>query len=422
MRIGIIGMGYVGLPLSVAFGKSGLDVVGIDVDAERVDALNAGRSYVLDVPAADVHALVEAGRLTATADFSALDSVEAVCICVPTPLTKTKDPDISYIVHAVEEVAQHLHPGMLVVLESTTYPGTTEELVRQRLEESGLKAGGDFYLAFSPERVDPGNKIYTTRNTPKVIGGVTPACTERAIALYNHAVDHLVPVSSPKTAEMVKLLENTFRAINIGLVNELAIMCDHLGVDVWEVVEAAKTKPFGFMPFYPSPGLGGHCIPVDPLYLSWKLKSINYTARFIDLATTINSSMPEYVFRKVSDALNDDRKSVNGSRVLVLGVTYKPDVSDIRESPALDIIALLLEKGADVAYADPYVPALDIMGTQLSPVDPAEGVRGFDCVLICTNHSAFDYAAILAETPLVYDARNATAGLEIPPTCRVVRL
>ncbi len=418
----IIGLGYVGLPLAVEFAGAGLRTVGIDVNREKVDGVNRGVSHVPDVPEERLRGPVSQGLLGATTDFSALREADAVCICVPTPLTKTMDPDISHIVASVEEVARHLHPGMLVVLESTTYPGTTEELALPRLEASGLKAGRDFHLAFSPERVDPGNRHYGTRNTPKVIGGLTPACTERAAALYRHAVDTVVPVSTPAAAEMVKLLENTFRAINIGLANEAALMCERLGVDVWEVIDAASTKPFGFMPFYPGPGLGGHCIPIDPLYLSWKMKTANYTARFIELATSINSAMPEHVANRIGDALNLAGKSVRDSRILILGAAYKPGVADIRESPALDIMGLLSRKGAEIAYADPYVPELALPDRTLKAHPPEAGFGGFDCAAIITNHAGFDYARLVGEAPLVYDARNALRGVKIPASCRVVRL
>ncbi len=421
-RVGVVGLGYVGLPLAVEFARGGLHVVGVDVEPTRVEGLNQGNSHILDVHSEELAPLVSAGKLKAATDFGALAAVDAICICVPTPLRKSLDPDISYIVQAAEEVSRILKPGMLIVLESTTYPGTTEEVLLPKLEESGLKAGKDFHLAFSPERVDPGNQRFTTRNTPKVVGGVTPACGERAAALYKHAVDHVVPVNSARAAEMVKLLENTFRAINIGLVNELAIICDRLGVDVWEVIEAAKTKPFGFMPFYPGPGLGGHCIPIDPLYLSWKLRTVNYTARFIELASSINSNMPEYVVEKITDALNWDKKSVNGSKILMLGVAYKRDVSDMRESPALDIMALLLQKGAVLSYADPYVPELDLLGDRFVTDDLTEGLDRFDCVVIATDHSAFDYQRVVRESKVVYDARNATAGLSPAPGCRLVKL
>jgi UDP-N-acetyl-D-glucosamine dehydrogenase len=416
-------LGYVGVPLAVEFGRGGLEVVGIDIDPEKAAALNAGESYIPDVAAVDVAALVAAGRLRATTDFSAIAAVDAVCICVPTPLRKSQDPDISYIVSAVDRIREHLRPGLLIVLESTTYPGTTDELVLPNLEQGGLRAGTDFFLAFSPERVDPGNQVHTTRNTPKVIGGVTPACAERAAALYRHAADHVVTVSNARTAEMVKLLENTFRAVNIAMVNELALMCDKLGVNVWEVIDAAKTKPFGFMPFYPGPGLGGHCIPIDPLYLSWKMKTLNYDARFIELASSINSSMPHHVVDRIAHALNDVERSVRGSRILVLGVAYKRNVGDTRESPALDIIGLLRQRGAEVHYADPYVPALEVLG-QAVPAHAvaAQGAGGFHLVAIITDHAAFDYPRILREAPLVFDTRNATAGLPCPEGCRVIRL
>lgn len=422
IRVAVIGLGYVGVPLAVEFARGGVEVVGIDVDAGKVATLNAGNSYVLDVPDATVATLVNEGRFLATTDFAVLADSDAVCICVPTPLRKSQDPDISYIVSAVEEAARFLHRGMVVVLESTTYPGTTAELVLPKLEETGLRVGTDFYLAFSPERVDPGNAQFGVRNTPKVIGGITPACTKKALDLYRHAVDTLVPVSNARTAEMVKLLENTFRAINIGMVNELALMCDRLGVDVWEVIDAAKTKPFGFMPFYPGPGLGGHCIPIDPLYLSWKMKTINYTARFIELASTINSSMPEYVVEKAVLALNSVRKSVNGSRILILGVAYKRDVSDTRESPALDIIGLLKARGGEVSYADPHVPALEILGETLTACDWRAGVADFDLVIVVTDHTTFDYPSIMAQASLILDTRNATGRFTPPDSCRVVKL
>ena len=348
-RAGVVGLGYVGLPLAVELAHGGLRTVGIDLDARKVAAIQRGESYIPDVPSTDVAPLVAAGRLEATTDFRIVRDLDTVNICVPTPLRKTKDPDMSYIVSAVEAIAEHVHAGMLIVLESTTYPGTTEEVVQPLLERSGLKAGRDFFLAFSPERVDPGNGTFTTRNVPKVVGGMTPACAELAAALYNTAVETVVPVSSPRVAEMVKLLENTFRAVNIGLVNEIALMCDKLGIDVWEVIDAAKTKPFGFMPFYPGPGLGGHCIPIDPFYLSWKAKQSGFEARFIELAGQVNGSMPHFVVDKIAEALNGDKKSVNGSRVLVVGIAYKRDIDDIRESPALDVMAVLREKGAHVS-------------------------------------------------------------------------
>jgi len=415
-------MGYVGVPLAVEFARGGLQVIGIDVDPEKAEMLNAGRSYIPDVSSEVIAGLTQTGQLRATTGFEVIAEADAVCICVPTPLRKSEDPDISYIVSAVDAVVPHLHPGLLVILESTTYPGTTEELVQPRLEAGGLRAGIDFHLAFSPERVDPANTQYNVRNTPKVVGGISPACTARAAALYRHAVDTVVPVSNARAAEMVKLLENTFRAVNIGMVNELALICGKLDVDVWEVIDAAKTKPFGFMPFYPGPGLGGHCIPIDPLYLSWKLKTLDYNARFIELASNINASMPEHVVDRIADLLNGVAKSVRGSRILVLGVAYKRDVSDIRESPALDIIGLLKQKGAQVSYADPYVPELEILGDTLVSHDVTKGAAGFDIVVIVTNHSAFDYARIVGEAPLIFDTRNATAGLSAAPGHTIVKL
>ncbi len=412
IRTGVIGLGYVGLPLAVEFAKSGYDVVGLDIDARKVDAIGEGRSYIPDVSDSDVARLVASGHLRATTDFAAIAGMDTVNICVPTPLRKTKDPDVSYMVAAVTEVARYLHPGMLVILESTTYPGTTEELARPILEATGLKAGRDFFLAFSPERVDPGNPNFNTTNVPKVVGGTTRACADLAAALYARAIDRVVTVGSTRAAEMVKLLENTFRAVNIGLVNEIAMMCDTLGIDVWEVVDAAATKPFGFMPFYPGPGLGGHCIPIDPFYLSWKAKQNGFDARFIELAGEINGHMPEYVVSKVTAALNDQRKAVKGSRVLVLGVAYKRDINDVRESPALDVMKLLGEKGAEVFYADPHVPFLPADAWHgphalESVALDRESLERFDAVVITTDHSAFDYALILEYSRAVVDTRNA---------------
>ena len=424
-RIGILGLGYVGLPLAVVFAEAGFTVVGIDPIQEKVDLLNKGESYILDVPTETVARLVKAGKLQATTDYSALDMVDAVSICVPTPLRKTGDPDLSFIVSATEGLAPHLHRGQVVVLESSTYPGTTREMVLSRLEEaSGLTVGKDFFLAFSPERVDPGRTDWTTINTPKVVGGITEDCTAVAAAWYEQALKTVVPVTSAEVAEMAKLLENTFRMINIGLVNELAIMCDRLGVDVWEVIEAAATKPFGFMKFTPGPGLGGHCIPIDPLYLSWKLKSLNYTARFIELASEINTGMPRFAVNKVQDALNDHGKPVKGSQVLVLGVAYKPNIDDMRESPALDVIHLLQEKGAVVRYHDPFVPQFkhdDWAMQSLTDEELMPAVRSADAVVIVTNHSAYDYPAILDTAQLIIDTRNALgkAGYRHP---KVVRL
>ena len=410
--VAVIGLGYVGLPLAVEFAKAGFSVVGIDVDGEKIGTLSRGKSYIQDVPHRDVKDLVAAGRLTATTDFSVLRRVDTVSICVPTPLRKTRDPDISYIAAATEQVARYLRPGQLVVLESTTYPGTTNEVVLPELAKGGRRVGKDFFLAFSPERVDPGNPTFNTRNTPKIIGGVTPGCTRLAVALYRHAVDTVIPVGSTQAAEMVKLLENTFRAINIGLANEVALMCRMLGIDVWDVIDAAATKPFGFMAFYPGPGLGGHCIPIDPLYLSWRLKAFNYNARFIELASEINTKMPEHVVELVGEALNGAKKSVNGSKLLILGVSYKRNVDDVRESPALDIIRLLRLKGARVAYADPFVPKLDIGDGETLTSVKTDRLGGYDAVVIITDHAKFDYKAIVKQAKLVVDTRNATKDVK----------
>jgi len=408
-RIGVIGLGYVGLPLAVEFAKDGFDVTGFDVDGTKVAEINAGRSYILDVKTADVAACVTAGRLRATTDMSKLGEMDAVDICVPTPLRKTKDPDMSYVVSAAEEIAKYIHPGMLIVLESTTYPGTTAEVLQPMFEARGLTVGEGFYLAFSPERVDPANEKFNTRNTPKVVGGTTPACSEVAAALYSAAVDTVVPVSSTQVAEMVKLLENTFRAVNIGLVNEIALMCHRMNIDVWEVIDAAKTKPFGFMPFYPGPGLGGHCIPIDPFYLSWKAKQSGFECRFIELAGHVNGSMPEYVVERISEALNTCRKAINGSRIHLFGIAYKKDVSDMRESPALDILQLLHRRGAELSYTDPYVPSLKEGAVCLRSVAEDE-VSGVDCAVIATDHKAFNYANMPGRFPLVMDTRNALKG------------
>ncbi len=408
-RAAVIGLGYVGLPLAVEMALAGYETVGIDVDARKIDAINKGKSYILDVPNEDVVRLVREGRLRATLDFDALREVEAISVCVPTPLRKTKDPDISYIAASVEQIAPRLQPGQLVILESTSYPGTTDEMVLPHLANNGRQVGRDFFLAFSPERVDPANPVWKTRNTPKVVGGVTPACTLRAAEFYGRVFDTIVPVSSTRCAEMVKLLENTFRAVNIGLVNEVAMMCNRLGLDAWEVIDAAATKPFGFMPFYPGPGLGGHCIPIDPVYLSWKLKTLNFTSRFIDLATEINASMPYYVVSRILEALNDAGKPLKGARVVVVGVAYKKNVSDIRESPALDLIHLLRKRGACVDYHDPHVPALregeiDMKSVALTPAR----LRACDLAVIATAHDSLDIASIVRHAPLVFDARNAT--------------
>jgi UDP-N-acetyl-D-glucosamine dehydrogenase len=414
-RVGVIGLGYVGLPLASEFARAGFTTVGIDVDPRKIDAVNQGISYIPDVPTAEVARLVSSGKLRATTDAAILAELDTVNICVPTPLRKTKDPDMSFVVSAVEKVAAHLHPGMLIVLESTTYPGTTEELMRPMLEAKGLRAGVDFFLAFSPERVDPGNATYNTHNVPKVVGGVGPQSTTLACALYGAAIERTVPVSSPQAAEMVKLLENTFRMVNIGLVNEIALMCDRLRIDVWEVVRAAATKPFGFMPFYPGPGLGGHCIPIDPFYLSWKAKQTGFEPRFIELAGQVNAAMPHFVVEKVGDALNGHRKSINGSTILILGLAYKRDIDDIRESPSLDVMTLLHQKGASLKYADPHVPALSARGWHggfdlKSEALTAEALAGADCVVVLTEHSSVDYEMVARSSPLIVDTRNAIPG------------
>jgi UDP-N-acetyl-D-glucosamine dehydrogenase len=412
-RIAVLGLGYVGLPLAVVFAETGFSVTGIDTAEDKVDSIMRGESHIQDVSSEQVARLVSSGKLNATTEFSVLQDIEAVSICVPTPLRKTGDPDLSFIMDATEDLARYIHPGMIVVLESTTYPGTTREILLPKFEEaSGLIAGEDFYLAFSPERVDPGRKDWTTLNTPKIIGGITPSCSEVAATWYSQALQTVIQVSSSEVAEMVKLLENTFRMINIGLVNEMAMMCDRLGVDVWEVIDAAATKPFGFMKFTPGPGLGGHCIPIDPLYLSWKLRTLNYTARFIELASEINTSMPIYVVAKIQDALNEQRKPLKGSRVLVLGAAYKPDIADLRESPALDVIGLLENKGAQVSYHDPYITRLQHDDWEKTSVpDLTETLRDVDCVVIITNHSDYDYAAILREAELIVDTRNAIGDI-----------
>ncbi len=406
--VGVVGLGYVGLPLAVALAKAGYRVIGVDADAEKSEALSRGESYIPDVPAAEVRALVAEGKLSATTDYGSLREADGVSVCVPTPLRKTGDPDLSYIVSAVRSLQPVLHAEMVVVLESTTYPGTTRELVLPEVEAAGLAVGEELFLAFSPERVDPGRKDWTTENTPKVIGGITPACTEVAAAFYSQAIDSVVRVSSTESAEMTKLLENTFRAVNIALVNEMALMCDRLGIDVWEVIEAAGTKPFGFMKFKPGPGLGGHCIPIDPVYLSWKLKSVKYNARFIELASEINTNMPRYVVTRVQNALNDRGKAIKGSHLLVIGVAYKADVSDTRESPALDVIGLLRDLGAEVSYYDPMVPSLAHEGWELTSItDPIQGAANADCVVVITDHHDVDYAALAEAADLIFDSRNA---------------
>jgi UDP-N-acetyl-D-glucosamine dehydrogenase len=411
-RVGILGLGYVGLPLAVVFAEAGFHVTGIDPDSRKVDSLAKGISYIPDVKTETVEKLVKSGRLTATTDFSVLKDIDAVSICVPTPLRQTGDPDMSFIISVTDELARYMHEGMVVVLQSTTYPGTTREMLLPKLGlERGFEVGKDWFLAFSPERVDPGREDYTTKNTPKVMGGITEDCGEVATAWYEGAIEVVHHVSSAEAAEMTKLLENTFRMINIGLVNELAIMCEHLGVDVWEVIDAAATKPFGFMKFTPGPGLGGHCIPIDPLYLSWKMKSFSYNARFIELASEINTNMPRYVVSRVMEALNDRSKPVRGSKILVLGAAYKPDVNDIRESPALDVIGLLLKKGADVGYHDPYIPHIhhETEGWQMDSVqDMMKAVGEADAVVIITDHKVYDYEAIVREAKFVFDSRDAT--------------
>lgn len=422
-KVAILGMGYVGLPLAAVFAEAGFDVTGIDPDKRKAEAIQKGESYIGDIKSAQVAKLTQAGKLHASTDFALLASADAVSICVPTPLRKTGDPDLSFILSATEQLAKYLHPGMVIVLESTTYPGTTRELVLEKLQAaSGLKVGVDFFLAFSPERVDPGREDWTTINMPKVIGGITPACGEVAALWYGQALQAVVPVSSTEVAEMAKLLENTFRMVNVGLVNEMALMCQRLGIDVWEVIDAAATKPFGFMKFTPGPGLGGHCIPIDPLYLSWKLKSLNYTARFIELASEINTNMPRYVVDRVQQALNDDGKALNGSKVLVLGAAYKPDIDDLRESPALDVIALLREKKATVSYHDPYIPHLDHEDWTMDSVDDAlKAAKAADVVVVVTNHSAYDYPALLKNSKLILDTRNAFGQLA-KGDARVVKL
>jgi UDP-N-acetyl-D-glucosamine dehydrogenase len=403
-RVGIVGLGYVGLPLAVEYAKAGFPVTGIDLSDTKVAQVNAGESYIGDIRKEELAPLVASGKLRATTDFAAISDLDTVNICVPTPLRKTKDPDMSYIVAATQEIAKYFHKGMLIILESTTYPGTTDELVLPMLEKTGLNAGVDFFLCFSPERVDPGNPKFQTKNIPKVVGGTTAACTEIGRLFYAQALENVVPVSSTQVAEMVKLLENTFRMINIGLVNEIATMCDGMGINVWEVIEAAATKPFGFMPFYPGPGLGGHCIPIDPFYLSWKSKQAGIEARFIELAGQINGQMPHFVVGKIQNALNDHSKPVKGSRVHIFGVSYKRDIDDVRESPALDIMLLLKRRGALISYSDPHVPVLRLDEIELESTDGAEGA---DCVVIVTDHTKFDYTGLVKRAKLIVDTRNA---------------
>ncbi len=418
-RVGVVGLGYVGLPLAVEFAKAGFAVTGVDLDKTKVERLNSGDSYVQDVPGAVLASLVAAGKLRATTDFAAVAGLDTINICVPTPLRKTKDPDMSYIVSACQEIARHMHPGMLLILESTTYPGTTDELLLPMFTRPGMRVGEEFFLCFSPERVDPGNAMYQTSNIPKVVGGVTKACTGMGAMFYEQALERVVPVSSTQVAEMVKLLENTFRMINIAMVNEMALMCDRMGINVWEVIDAAATKPFGFMPFYPGPGLGGHCIPIDPFYLSWKTKQAGIEARFIELAGYINGQMPQFVVDKVQNALNDHGKPLRGSRIHIMGVAYKRDVDDVRESPALDIILLLEKRGAQLTYSDPHVPVLKKDGVELCGEVADEGAAKADCVVIVTDHSAFDYAKLLAKARLIVDTRNAMRAFQSE---KIVRL
>ncbi len=408
--VSVIGLGYVGLPLAMAFAEKGIKVIGIDKDSSRVRMLKKGKSYVEDI--SDIELMRNLEFFCPTTNFSALSTVDNVIICVPTPLSKTKEPDISYIISAANEIAKYLHPGMLIVLESTTYPGTTEEILKDMFEKNGLKVGKDFWLAFSPERIDPGNKIFNVKNTPKVVGGLTKDCTDRAKALYEIICEKVVPISSATAAETVKLLENVFRAINIGLVNELAQLCHRMGLDVWEIVNAASTKPFGFMPFYPGPGIGGHCIPVDPLYLSWKAKLFDFRTRFIELADEINSKMPEYVVYRIFEVLNRSGKSIKGSKILILGVSYKKDVGDVRESPNLKVLTLLLEKGAEVIYNDPYVSEFSHFEVHWRSQELSISLlKEVDCVVILTGHSSYDWEVITKNSNLILDTRNVTNGI-----------
>lgn len=421
--VGVVGLGYVGLPLAMEFVQAGFRVIGYDVSQRVIDLLMSGQSHIQDIPAAAVQQAVSSGSFVATNVEARLKECDAVSIAVPTPLSKTRDPDMAFVLSAADAIARQAHPGMCVVLESTTYPGTTRELLQPRLEAMGLIVGKDIFVAFSPERVDPGNPTYHTKNTPKVVGGVTPECVEVASELYASCIDTVVPVSSPEAAELVKLLENTFRAVNIGLVNEIAIMCDKLHVDVWEVINAAATKPFGFMKFTPGPGIGGHCIPLDPHYLAWKMRTLNYKTRFIDLASEINSHMPEWVVQKVADALNVMRKAVHGSRILVLGVAYKRDIDDVRESPALDVIRLLEERGAHVEFHDPFVHEFREEGHTRKGVELSdEMLRWADAVVVVTDHRNVDYKRVVEQAALVVDTRNVTAGMTGNGGAKVVTL
>jgi UDP-N-acetyl-D-glucosamine dehydrogenase len=411
-KVGVLGLGYVGLPLAIEFAKAGFDVTGIDVNEERVRLLNQGKSYLIDSSAAEIGPLVKMGKLRATSDFSVISQLDTVDICVPTPLRKTKDPDMSYVVAATESIAERMHSGFLVMLGSTTYPGATNELLLPKFEETGLKVGVDFFLCFSPERVDPGNATYKTANIPKVVGGITPICMELGVLLYRQTLETVVPVSSTRVAEMVKLLENTFRLINIGMVNEFALMCDRMNINVWEVIDAAATKPFGFMPFYPGPGLGGHCIPIDPFYLSWKSKQAGIEARFIDLAGYVNGRMPEFVVEKIQNALNSECKSVRGSHIHILGVAYKRNVNDVRESPALDIILMLQRLGAHVTFSDPYVERVAMHDAMMEGQDMQASVRAADCVAIVTDHESVDYHFVFENSKLIVDTRNTLKNFQ----------
>ncbi len=412
-RFGVIGLGYVGLPLALTLSEAGFDVTGIDIDTNRVDAIIGGRSYITDVSDRELQKATLEKRFRATTNVSEIRNLDAVSICVPTPLRKTKDPDMSYVVSAADAIAKELRPAQLVILESTTYPGTTEELVLPALEARGLKVGEEFFLAYSPERVDPGNANFSTKDIPKVIGGVTPQCAHLAALLYGSAMKSIVRVSSTRVAEMVKLLENTFRSVNIALVNEIALMCAHMNIDVWEVIKGASSKPFGFMPFFPGPGLGGHCIPIDPLYLEWKSKIDGFESRFIGLADKINGGMPRYVVTRAMELLNEHGKAMRGSRIHILGVTYKKDISDSRESPALEVIKILMALGANVTYSDPFVRSLSVEGHNVTAVEPRPDVlASCDMAIIITNHTAFDYSGIVRNAPLVFDTRNATEGLK----------
>jgi UDP-N-acetyl-D-glucosamine dehydrogenase len=418
-RVGVLGLGYVGLPLAVELARAGFDVTGIDVQQSKVDLFNSGHSYIKDVKDGVFEPLVRSGTLRATTDFSVIRELDTIDICVPTPLRKTKDPDMSYVVSATDAIAEFIHPGLLVMLESTTYPGTTDELLLPKLTAKGMEVGKDFFLCFSPERVDPGNPKFQTSNIPKVVGGITPECTEIGALFYGQALEKVVPVSSTRVAEMVKLLENTFRMINIGLANEMALMCSRMNIDVWEVIDAAATKPFGFMPFYPGPGLGGHCIPIDPFYLSWKSKEAGIEARFIELAGHINGRMPEFVVEKIQNALNDAAKPVRGSRVHLLGIAYKRDIDDVRESPALDIMLLLERLGAVVTFSDPYVRRIQTNNGHMDAQDMLSSIAAADCVVVVTDHSAVDYTSVVERSKLILDTRNALKGFRSP---KIVRL